>query len=451
MKKKIYIFLFLILSFHLLILSLLQFTAWPEMVSFPYFINSGFVLYKDLVHAYPPLLVSILAVLYKTFGYGIWVLKFLAWGSFLVNDILIFILLKKFTKNINLSLSGVLVYAILQPVLEGNMVWPDLLIIPFLLLTFLFLFNRKYFFAGISIGLAILIKQTGIFYIGISGIWLLVYERKNLKNILNYVSGILIITLPFLILLIRQNALNDFVNWTIIYPSKYWTKFPGYVQLFPTLRENIILLVLVLPLAFLIIKSSKKIFSDKIFLLLFGFLLAGIAGVYPRFSFFHLQSGLAFFVILIFYLVAKARMNYKYLLIIPVLILIINFKSLTFGGNRFWNEDLILGQKIESETASNRPIYLLGLNSDLYTFSNRLPNKPWLDNFGWYLEIPNVQESVIKSFMENPPSTIFWRIPDSGNWYDIGSYQPKLITDYIMKNYKKVKEIQKGIWEWIRN
>jgi 4-amino-4-deoxy-L-arabinose transferase-like glycosyltransferase len=445
--RKYTLIFFCILGFHLLILSQLQFTAWPEMVSFPYLINHGFILYEDAIHAYPSLLVSILSVLYKLFGYKLIVLKFFGWISILTSDVLIFIIINKLTKE-KLAVYGVLVYVILQPILEGNMVWPDLFIVPFLLLTFLLLFKGKYFFAGIAIGLAILTKQTGVLFLTISGIWLLAYERKNLKNILNYVLGVLVIVLPFLVILLRQNAMSDFINWTIIYPSKYWTKFPGYVQLSPTLRENLILLVLLLPLAILILKSSKKIFSDKMFLLLFSFLVAGIIGVYPRFSFFHFQSALVFLVILIFYL---SKIFKFWLLVIPICVLILSFKSLQFSQSRFWtNEDINLGQIIEKETVQGKPIYLLGLSSQLYVFSNRLPNKLWLDNFGWYLEIPGVQQQVVNSFTNNPPSVIFWRTPDSGNWYDIGVYQPKMITDWIKKNYYIKMEVQKGIWEWVK-
>ncbi|CAN5302057.1 hypothetical protein BH10PAT1_BH10PAT1_3050 [soil metagenome] len=445
MKK--YYFVLLLCLIHIFILSRLQFTAWPEMTSFPYLINHGFITYKDMVHAYPPLLINILAVLYKIFGYNVWILKIFGWISFLINDVLVFAILTKLIKKNNLAIVGVFVYIILQTLLDGNMIWPDLIIIPSLLSGFLFILNKKYFIAGILFALGFLTKQTVVFYIVISFIYIFIEEKRK---IVNFICGGLLIGLPFLISLIQQKSLIDFLNWTIIYPSRYWTKFPGYVQLTPTLRENIILLILVLPLAILVFKSSLKIFKDKYFLILFSFLIAGILGIYPRFSFFHLQAGIAFFVILICYLISKTKFNYYYLLLIPFLILIINFRSLQFGGNRFWDNDLVLGKIIQNETPDGKPIYLIGLNSDLYAFSNRLPNKPWLDNFGWYLEIEGVQESVIKSFEENPPSIVFWTTPETGNWYDIGVYQPKLITNYILNNYIKTKEIQKGVWEWKR-
>ncbi len=449
--KKIYWVVIALLGLHLLILSQLQFTAWPEMVSFPYLINHGFITYKDMVHAYPPLLVNTLAVLFRIFGYKLIVLKTFGWTTILISDLLVFLIIQNLTKKQILALLGLLVYVILQPVLEGNMVWPDLFIVPFLLLMFLFLIKKKYFFAGIAIGLAILTKQTGVFFLGLGGIYILFQERK-VKYLINYILGISLLILPFLFTLFYQNSFQEFWKWTILYPGKYWTKFPGYVQLSLSLRQNLSLLILFLPLIYLIFKSKRKVFRDKYFLLSFGFLVCGIIGIYPRFSFFHFQSALAFLVILYLYLLQNCNKKILYLFVAtPFFILIINFKSFQFGKPRFWTgSDINLAENIQSETPSNQPIYLLGLNSNLYAFSNRLPNIPWLDNFGWYLEIEGVQRNVLNSFKNNPPSTIFWVTPGRGNWYDIGVYQPKIITEYIVNNYTKTKEIQKGIWEWKR-
>src|SRR5258708_4303744 len=401
MKKG---YLFLLLVFHLLILSRLQFSAWPEMVSFPYLINHGFVTYRDMVYAYPAILISTLSVLYKIFGYKILVLKIVGWSSILVSDLLIFQIILKITKKQNTALFGVLIYVILQPILEGNMVWPDLFIVPFLLLTFLLLIHKKYFWSGVAIGLAFLTKQTAALYI-VLGISYIALTERNLRKIINFTIGGLVVGIPFLLNLISQKSLVDFVNWTIVYPSKYWTKFPGYVQLSPTLRENLILLTLIAPFAFLILKASRKIFADKNFLILFGFLICGIVGVYPRFSFFHFQGALAFLIILYLYLVKN-----KYILLIPVfLILIFQHNQINLKGDRFWSQsDLDLAQIIENDSIINKPIYLLGVPSQYYVFANRLPNTPWLDGFGWYLEIPGIQEKIIKDFDQNQPSTIFW-------------------------------------------
>ena len=59
-----------------------------------------------------------------------------------------------------------------------------------------------------------------------------------------------------------------------------------------------------------------------------------------------------------------------------------------------------------------------------------------------------MQERVVNDLSKNKPSAIFWETPIDGNWYDIGAYQPKMITDWIKKNYKIKQEVEKGLWEW---
>ena len=60
---------------HIVILFNLRFTSWPEMFSFPYLLNNGFNLYKDMIHAYTPLLTIFLANLFRLFGYNVWIVE----------------------------------------------------------------------------------------------------------------------------------------------------------------------------------------------------------------------------------------------------------------------------------------------------------------------------------------------------------------------------------------
>src|SRR5260221_4156572 len=435
--RKIYFILFLLLSIHLIILYRLQFTVWPEMVSFPYLINHGFILYKDAIHAYPPLLVSVLAILNTIFGYGAWILKVFAWTFLLLNDVLIFLIIKKLTKKNNLAFLGLVFYIFTQPFLEGNMVWPDIIIVTPLLFSFYYLLEKKYLRVGIFLAIALLIKQTAIFFI-LGSIIFIFWERQQ-KKVLALTIGLSIVLLPFILWLVINKNFVDFVNWTIIYPSTFWTKFPGYVDLNFPKKELFVLLV---PLLVLLTKLPKKIYII--------FLIAAIAGVYPRFSFFHFQAALSFLVILYAFALSNIK-NSKLIyliLLIPLIIFYLRSGSIIYGGNRFWDEDKILSEKITRQTVMNKPIYLLGLNSDLYAISDKLPPKPWLDNFGWYLEIPGVQENVIKGFKDNPPEEIFWKTPVEGNWFDLGTYQPKEITNWIKSNYNRKQEVEREIWLW---
>jgi hypothetical protein len=102
---------------------------------------------------------------------------------------------------------------------------------------------------------------------------------------------------------------------------------------------------------------------------------------------------------------------------------------------------MVFAKKISEVSKKEDKIFLLGLPSSLYTLSDRLPAKPWIDNFGWYFEIPGVQEEMLARWKNNMPKSIFWQTPQEGNWYDLGVYQPKLVTEFITKNYNKDGEV----------
>ena len=97
--KKIALLL-VVLAIHLILLTNLRFTPWPEMLSFPYLFNNGFTLYKDFVIAYPPFLVVLLSLVYKIFGYKVLVLKVFTWLLIILSDLIIYKIVNKVTKKV---------------------------------------------------------------------------------------------------------------------------------------------------------------------------------------------------------------------------------------------------------------------------------------------------------------------------------------------------------------
>ena len=100
--------------------------------------------------------------------------------------------------------------------------------------------------------------------------------------------------------------------------------------------------------------------------------------------------------------------------------------------------------------AQEEKISLFALYSSAYAFADRLPPKPWADNFGWYFEVPGWQEYTIKRFEEDPPDKIFYKIPGAGNWFDLGVYRPEKLVDYMNKYYSLDAEPVMGIQLWKR-
>lgn len=457
------IFLPVLLSIHILILSRLTFTAWPEMLSYPYLFSHGFTFYKDFIMPYPPGLVIFLAGVFNVFGFTSEVLKAITWGSILSADLLIYAILKRTTKSGFASLFFLGAYILLQPFLEGNMLWFDFATVIPLLAAFWFSLKwvdnnqlKNLFWVGFFLTLAILIKQTAVIYLlGFLGFFCLNRGIRGIREIKGFGVGVLVAVIPLAAYLVVTGTLTHFWNWVFLYPLTEWSKFPGYVD-FLIPKKYILIVALLLAPVVMSFTSLKNILKDKVFILSLFFLAAAFLSVYPRFSFFHLQPAVAFAVItfsIVFAGLSK-RLKVAQAVLVSVAVLVIvkilypvNFSEPT----RFYGEsEERLSKEISVLIGSNKKVFLLGLDSSLYVFSKTLPPKNWSDNFGWYLEIPGVQEWVLEGFISNRPEKILWRVPSSGPWFKPGVYQPEKVVNYINLHYDKDGELEPGVEIWTR-
>lgn len=456
-------FLPVLLIFHLVLLSRLIFTTWPEMLAYPYFLNSGFSLYRDLIFPYPPGLVWLLNAVFNIFGFNPQVLKSLTWGIILVIDLVMYMILKRVTTSQTPPLFFLGIFIFLQSFLEGNMLWFDLATVLPLLLGFYFALEwiekkdiKNLFLAGLFLGLAVMIKQTAVLYsVSFMFFYVLTIRRINLRELVLLTLGPLLLAVPLLVYVRVSGSMSHFLNWTLIYPLTQWSNFPGYVDFLISKRYLLVTLLLLMPLGGAIL-SGKQLLKDKCFLLTLLFLVAALITIYPRFSFFHLQPAIALAVILFAKIFVKIspKLQIKYLAftVLVSFIITVTAARVTWGqGIRFYSlEDQRLGQKIASEVQTGERVFLLGVHASQYVFADRLPPKNWSDNFGWYLEIPGVQEWVIEGLKEDPPRKVIWRVPSEGSWYKLGVYQPQKIVEYIKQYYRQDATIDGVIEVWSR-
>ncbi len=467
----IILILFGLLSFQLFLLANLQFTAWPEMLSYPYLRNSGFLLYKDMIHPYPPLLTVLLSFVYKLFGYDVMVLKTVAWIIILFSSAILYYVANYITGKKTISLISVGFYVLIQPFFEGNMLWFDMAIVPPVLLgTYFalrwihekndnFLLLTSFFFST-----AALIKQTAALFLVVLGIYI-IFRGMTRSRLLKLIIPALILLMPLTLRLIQEQVLQDFINWTILYPLGEWGKFSGYVQMSLTTRQLAVVTILFVPIIVINIvlpasarlwqAGRRKIFSDTTSLLLTLLLVVSLVMVYPRFSFFHLQLALAF-IVLNFVLIAKSwdvkRVVMLFSCVVLLLIPFVHKPVLAIDwqkDTRFYDtKDIDLANKIANITDRKDKVFFLGLHSGLYIMADRMPSKRWTDNFSWYLEIPGVQEEIVSRWEKNPPVYVFWRQPSVGNSFDLGVYQPKKIVEYVQNYYNFESELVPGVQTW---
>ncbi len=449
--KKSYFVLSSLITLHLFFLFHLRFTAWPEMLSYPYLNNHGFTLYRDMVHPYPPVLTLTLAYLYSMFGYKLAVLEWFAWLIILSSTVCVYLLARQLGKSEKSALISATLYVFLQPFLEGSMLWFDIAIVPPVLLGLLFILKNNIFASGLFFAFAAVTKQTaGLFYIA-TFFWLLFVLRGPLVK---FLLGPLIFGVPLLFRLWQEGALIGFWEWVVLYPATLWSKFPGYVQMSLSRHQVVVLAILSLSLIIMAVRNWKILKHPNFFLLsLLSFV--GILAVYPRFSFFHFQIVLAFWAVFMGVLLARIKLTQisagLAALFIVVSLRVIIFPVLRTDWGRqarfYGHDDKKLAAQIQEIGNGGTTIFLQGLSSQYYVLSNTLPPKPWADNFSWYLEIPGVQEEILSRWSSTYPLVVVWRIPKESESL-LGRYQPEKIVNFISQNYTREGELQDGVWVW---
>lgn len=455
------ILLLVSLLIHMTILSRLTFTAWPEMLSYPYLFSNGFTVYKDFIMPYPPGLVAFLAGIFNVFGFTPEVLKVTTWGLILSADLLIYAIFKRTTKSGLAALLFLGVYILLQSFLEGNMLWFDFATVIPLLAAFYFSlkwleesYAKNLFWVGFFLALAALVKQTAGIYLVAFGAFFIISRGWRMKELRMLGAGALVAGIPVAAYLVFTGALIPFWNWVLLYPLTQWSKFPGYVDF--AVPKRYILAVLLLLSPILLAFVNREIFAKRYFLLSLIFLTSALVAVYPRFSFFHLQPAIAFTVIassIVFTALSKSqKIAQTALMFLAALVVIkIVFQVNTGEPVRFYGEsEKRLSKEITTLTGSYERVFLLGLDSSLYVFSKTLPPKNWSDSFGWYLEIPGVQEWVLEGFVSDRPEKILRQIPSSGSWFKPGVYQPEKVVNYMNVYYDRGGELEPGVEIWTR-
>src|SRR3990167_793591 len=126
-----------LLFIHLLLLVVTRFTAWPEILTWPYLILKGWLPYRDIGIAHTPLLIVTLSLFYKLVGIGLLQLKFVTWVIVAISDILVFRVADKLWGKKTAVLS-LLLYIPLQLFYEGNSLWFDLALTPLIISLYYF-------------------------------------------------------------------------------------------------------------------------------------------------------------------------------------------------------------------------------------------------------------------------------------------------------------------------
>ena len=452
----------LILLVHLILLINTRFTLWPEMVVYPYLLNNGFALYRDIINPYPPLLSYSLAIFAKIFGYQPLPYQILTWFLIIVIDLLLFLFSRKiFTKST--AYFSLLFFAILSIPFGINGLWFDLVQTPFILASFYYFYKffnnpksgRLLFNSVLFLTIALFIKQQIVWL----ALWYLViifvkFANKTKKIFArNYFifAPILIFLILQILFFWQRNLLKDFIFWIVYFPFFKASKMPGYLLL-PTIRQALVVLALFLLFTPVLFKDKFK----TILIVLTGFILTLFA--YPRFDYFHLIPSLAILSLafgqnLKSFLKSKVVVQSVFALglIFLILFTIRYFKNNWTQEVRFFEKDIIkAASTLNKITNPDDSIYIQNGPDQLLALSNRLPSKPWADEFPWYLEIPGLQEKVVEGIEKRDPKFIIFKPYDKGPKYELGAYRPEEIAGYLEENYQNLTQVSDTLWLKVR-
>jgi len=164
----------------------------------------------------------------------------------------------------------------------------------------------------------------------------------------------------------------------------------------PTIKSLILVIVLVIPGIMGLVKKEWKMSL---------WVLAGVAGVWPRWELFHFQPGLPFIALGVNYLPKKWKT------ISSLLILIILGISIGRGINkpdRFVEPQILqVSQYINQHTTATDTIFVWNTWDNIYALSNRLPaTRPWIPQLPWYLNQPGILDKMQNDLITNQPKII---------------------------------------------
>ena len=445
---------------HLLLLINTRFTLWPEMVVYPYLLNNNFQLYRDIINPYPPILTWFLAIFAKFFGYLPPPYQILTWVIILIIDLSIYIISQKVFKNKLFALSSVAFFAVLSIPFGVNGLWFDLVQTPFILWALYFFYkflNAKaknilkynFFISFLLVTIAFFIKQQ-VFWVALLFVafGLSKYRFDVLKFLKNHYQASLPLGVLFIFHVLYffvQGTLANFAFWVFYFPAFLASKMPGYVLL-PSAKQMLVVLALFVLLVPTMVRKSQILFLvTPAVLILFA---------YPRFDYFHIIPALAAIAIFFgpnFEHLKKSTVTIKVVFLLTLIFLCLftfrYFQNHWHKEIRFFEQEVLKNARVmDLIVKENETVYLQNAPDQLLPLSGTVPSKPWADDFPWYLEVQNLQNKVTDSLEKNKPRYIIFQPYLEGKKYELGSYRPDDIADYIDNNYVNFAQIDYDLY-----
>jgi hypothetical protein len=245
--KRIIIAVILLLHFVILFVYLTNFiSAEPDrdeglLLYGAQRILSGETPHKDFFYLHTSIDIYILAIIFKFFGTSFWIARFTMLIFMLLTDLCIIVIACKLSKEYILPALISLFFFIMllsQPIVYSY----HNLSTAFLVFTMTFILYARYFFAGITGGFVLLLHEPkGIALLPVYMMFFVLrnFERENiiqgfkkgLKVFLIFLSGMLLMSLGYILFMTYTNSFDSFLS-NVKFASSNYSKFNEYPFLY---------------------------------------------------------------------------------------------------------------------------------------------------------------------------------------------------------------------------
>lgn len=443
-------------------------TSWPEMLVYPYLLNNGFTIYKDLNIPYTPIFIWFMQLIENVFGHSPLVTVGLVIALSFSTACIIFLVSNRIWKTKKLAgVCSVFYYLLWFFYFEGNGLWYEMFITPFLIGGFYFIYNylfikshvRYIIFAAFLFSICFLSKQSAIWITLVSLAWMVLVKFKNIKILVRDVCFFMLaFFFPIVVTFLAAffwGYLSNYWDWAYKFVFLVYPFTPGYRD-FPSFVTNgklLITLFVLVPFVYFYRSDYKKVWFGIMFI------FATFMFAVPRWGLFHLQPLLAMLSIMAAPVLEDIwRSKVRFYKLILILFLTISIIICARQINRFFEKPIRfyepdkyeLNQKIKQAGYTN--FFIFNSYDQLYVLSSNIqPVKPYIQNFAAFLEIEGMQKQLIEGIEQTKPRYIL-HTPYSGRGgYGPGDYRPSLVGDYIESHYILKEKLRDDLWVLERN
>ena len=425
-----------------------MFFPYPELFIYSYLTDKGLLPYKQIIDQHFPGVMFLPINLYSLGIDTLQEMRMIYFALIISSDLIFTKILKKiFNKNVYMLL-GFLLYIFWQIYFEGHVFWIESFITPLILLAFGFLLNffenrriRNLYFAALSVGIALVFKQTVLPLAGLVFLYLF-FKRIHFKNLLLggiiFIIPILLVTLYFS----KIGVLRDFFYWTVTFNLTIFNEMGktrpdiiGFAKILPVFGVSVVAL-----LYYLIRKKDNIVNLTGIFL--FGCLFFA----YARFDHIHLQPALPFALILLTMLiVAVSRIPYPVVFrvalsvaycILSLYIFIPNFRFYNKPGvSPMFNdaETAVIVEKVKEYSNKGDTIFAFGTHPHIYYLTETMPpGNVFTFQFPWFMKV--AEQTILTGIVNSPPKVVIRDLNAEVGGYSLAEYMQD-IDQYIVENY----------------